>query len=230
MLPVFVKAPVCRARSVGYGHLRGIKVCTLNVTSLEKHFHEVTAYSYDVFLLQEVRVSRAAQQRITKMARQQGYQMVWGHHTESIVTRKSGLVHASVSQGGVAVMCKVQFSCKELVPAEPDAKILYKQGRFVHAGISIGRGDRLLHLISFYGVSGCTGKGRINTDYVANERFLGHIFEFVKTLGDAPCVVGMDANTQVSDSEVMTQTLFANEFFDLSGPAGRQDCTYCANG
>ena len=40
----------------------------------------------------------------------------------------------------------------------------------------------------------------------------------------------MDANTQVSDSEVMTQTLFANEFFDLSGPAGRQDCTYCANG
>ena len=112
-------------------------------------------------------------------------------------------------------------------------KRLHAAGRFVHAGLSIGRGQRLLHCISFYGVSGCTSKSRMNTDYAANEAHLSSVFDLCKSLGHVPCIIGMDANASLVQSETLQEVLSSGEFVALGNATDDAGCsqnTYSASG
>ena len=221
-----------RTRSLGFSHIPDLRICTLNITSLEKHIHEISGWPFDIFILQEVRVSKNTQRRLANTAKSVGFQAFWGHDTERIVRRQSGLVHTAATQGGVAFLVRCHLSCK-LFPAEGALQTLHRSGRFLHLGVAIGRGNKLLHLVNYYGISGATSKGYSGTDYAANEKNLALVFDFCRGLGQVPIFVGMDANIDHPQSEAMRRAIFSGAFTLLADepaiPEGDRT-TYCGSG
>ena len=158
-----------------------LRVCSLNVSSLRKHWMTLLNWGYDVLLLQDIFLDAKAQKFLEGEVLSAGYRPLWGQPTKC--------------QGGVAILVRDCLHAKRLDPIHHCVAIqqLFEQGRVIHVVLAVGRKGRMLHLASYYGISGASSCTRDDGKFEKNEATVGAVFAYTQTFGDVPGSLGVMA-------------------------------------
>ena len=147
-----------------------------NVGSLTEHkLHEILCLGGDLWLLQETRLSVAAQTARSNYLHAKGCTALW--------SQPSSDKHCPA--GGVGIIARLP-----LVALTVKSPALRQSGRALLAWLPVA-GPRGVLLATFYGISGASSDSGLADQ---NSLLLRHLLDEIASYGPVPCVLGGDFN------------------------------------
>ena len=178
---------------------RPLSIITANVHALRPRAENTTTWDTDVLLVQETKLAPHAVGEVTRIIKEDGWDMVHGKPCKTQNPRSNtNRTHAATeaTSGGVAILTRMPK--KPLVPNyEIYSPILHDTGRWVEAKIPISGNARFLTIASFYGISGANSDGRKKA---LNDNIITQAIEKVIEAGNDPYILAGDFNIEPETS------------------------------
>ncbi|CAE8607854.1 unnamed protein product [Polarella glacialis] len=224
------RPPGAYASDLEFDETCSLPIFSCNVTSLETHFNEIPWNDAAVYCIQEVGADARRLHQLIHKLRDAGLEVVWGAPVTLTTCNGVHGVQTRAGRGGVGIMSRCGPLKAHMPP--PELQMLakaYLDGRFVHASLAYGSGERRLNVLCYYGVSGSNGCNRLCQE---NESILLELIAYVASLTNAPLILAMDGNIELANSPVLTTALRENIVVDAAQiqqglTGGSLTDTYC---
>ena len=188
------------------------------MTSLRPHLEYVGGLEGDFLALQETRLTQDGFNYVSDDIRRLGWSPCWGRAQPRQAGCKSVL---KAVPGGVGVLVR-NHHLVSYTPRTELGQSLYQTGRWVGTTVQVAGGNQLVHVISFYGISGANEGGDA---MLRNESLLQQVFDESSSLGDVPVVLCGDFNVKPEKSRVITTELLAGRWLDAAATIARIEGT-----
>ena len=157
---------------------------------MEKWIEVIADWPADIIILQETHADGAIQQRCARRLQALGWDIAWGTPVQTVRAKfmDHELSHVAAA-GGVAIMVRTGVSWRPVEWGKGRTPHLWRQnGRVVAIEIAIGRRNRRMAIVSYYGISGAR-KNHKTEAKKANDAAIGAIIAELQGAGESPPVV-----------------------------------------